>query len=173
MKKIAVFGKPGSGKSTFSAQLASLAGIPLYQIDTMVFNADGSQVMRSKFDEAHNTILKSESWILDGLGPIGHFQQRIACADTLIYIDLPYALSYWLVTKRLLQGVYQKPQGWPDGCSLVKGTVQSYKFLGQSRQFWSESFYQSLKASAKEKTLYRVQTLNTLNGLLEVLVPQR
>ncbi|TQF71077.1 adenylate kinase [Pseudoalteromonas luteoviolacea] len=172
MKKIAIFGKPGSGKSTFSAQLASLSGIPLHQIDTMAFNTDGSQVLRSKFDKAHDKILNSESWILDGLGPIGSFQQRIACADTLIYIDLPYPLSYWLVTKRFLKGMYQKPKGWPDGSSLAKGTLQSYKFLGQSRRFWNESFYQSLRRSAKEKALYRVTTLNELNGLLKVLVPQ-
>ncbi|WP_290517344.1 hypothetical protein [Alcanivorax sp.] len=42
MKKIAVFGKPGSGKSTLSKALALATGIQLHQLDSIVYKKMGS-----------------------------------------------------------------------------------------------------------------------------------
>lgn len=44
MKKIAVFGKPGSGKSTLSKNLASISGIPLHPLDSIVYKNNGDLV---------------------------------------------------------------------------------------------------------------------------------
>ncbi|KJY83445.1 adenylate kinase [Vibrio galatheae] len=167
MKKIAVFGKPGSGKSTLSKQLAVATGIPLYPLDSIVFKADGSLEERTVFDQKHRDILVSESWIIDGLGPVEAFKQRLEVADTLIYIDLPYWLSYWLVTKRMLKGLFIKPEGWPEGSSIVQGTLQSYKFLKLSRQFWNESFEQRLNAMAATKSVYIIRSLSEMSQWIE------
>lgn len=110
MRKIAVFGKPGSGKSMLSKTLASAIGIPLHQLDSLVYQSNGEQVERRLFDEAHEKILASDSWIIDGFGPLASFNQRLEAADTLIYVDLPYLTSYWFVTKRLLKGLFVKPK---------------------------------------------------------------
>ena len=37
MKKIAVFGKPGSGKSTLSKKIASATGIQLHPLDSIAY----------------------------------------------------------------------------------------------------------------------------------------
>ena len=37
MKKIVVFGKPGSGKSTLSKKLAAATGIKLHALDSIVY----------------------------------------------------------------------------------------------------------------------------------------
>lgn len=111
MQKIAVFGKPGSGKSTVSKVIASATGLPLHQLDSIVYKPNGDPVERNVFDEAHSNILSSDRWIIDGLGPLSSFNARLDAADTLIYIDLPYSVSYWFVTKRLLKGLFIKPEG--------------------------------------------------------------
>ncbi|KID56659.1 adenylate kinase [Pseudoalteromonas luteoviolacea] len=170
MKKVAVFGKPGSGKSTFSQYLAKQVGLPLHQLDIMVFNQDGSQLSQTQFDESHDKILRQPSWILEGLGPLGSFKQRLAHADTLIYIDLPYWISYWLVTKRAIKGLFKTPEGWPKGCSIIQGTRQSYHYLKLSRQFWNDEFEQNLKHIASGKQLYIVRSLNELRSLQRQLV---
>ncbi|QEW08351.1 AAA family ATPase [Nitrincola iocasae] len=79
MYKIAVFGKPGSGKSTLSKALATATGIPLHQLDSIVYQKNGELADRKTFDEAHENILSSESWIIDGFGPIDSFSQRPLC----------------------------------------------------------------------------------------------
>lgn len=164
VKKIAVFGKPGSGKSTLSKSLASATGIQLHQLDSIVYKKNGDLVDRETYDEAHDNILSSDSWIIDGFGPIESFYKRLKAADTLIYIDLPYYISYWLVTKRLLKGLVVKPEGWPDGSSILKGTLQSYKVLKVCPKFWNHDFLEKLEEASANKSLYVVQSIYELNS---------
>jgi len=166
MKKIFVFGKPGSGKSTLSKNLASATGIKLHALDSIVYKKNGDLVNRETFDEVHKNILSSDSWIIDGFGPIESFNKRLDVADTLIYIDLPYVISYWLVTKRLLKGMIIKPEGWPDGSSIIKGTLASYKVLKLCPKFWNDGFMKKLEKISANKSLYVIRSISELNSFI-------
>ncbi len=166
MKKVAVFGKPGSGKSTLSKALAAATGIELHQLDSIVYKANGEHVKREIFDKDHERLLRADSWIIDGFGPIDSFYERVEAADTLVYIDLPYSVSYWFVTKRLLKGVFIKPEGWPDGSSVLKGTLESYKILKLCPGFWNDDFTLRLLAKSGEKDVYIIKTVAELNNFV-------
>ena len=73
MKKIVVFGKPGSGKSTLSKSLASATGIKLHALDSIVFKKNGDRIDRVTYDDEHEKILSCDSWIIDGFGPNGTY----------------------------------------------------------------------------------------------------
>ncbi len=167
MKKIAVFGKPGSGKSILSKRLASATGIQLYALDSIEFKQNGERVERTIYNREHEKILSSDSWIMDGFGPVDAFDKRLEAADTLIYIDLPYYVSYYLVTKRFLKGLFVKPEGWPDGCSVLKGTVQSYKVLKLCPKFWNADFMQKLESMSTDKSVHIIRSMSELNGFVE------
>lgn len=167
MKKIAVFGKPGSGKSTLSKSLASAAGIKLHALDSILYKQDGGLVDRKVYDEEHETILSSDSWIIDGFGPIESFYKRLEVADTLIYIDLPYIVSYWLVTKRCLKGLVVRPEGWPAGSSILKGTMESYKVLRLCPKFWNDGFFHKLEMMSVDKSLYVIRSVSELNSFVD------
>ncbi|MGR6874105.1 hypothetical protein ACU6U9_17765 [Pseudomonas sp. HK3] len=167
MKKIAVFGKPGSGKSTLSKNLALATGIQLHQLDSIVYEKNGDLVDRKTYDSKHENILSFDSWIIDGFGPMASFNKRLDVADTLIYIDLPYVVSYWLVTKRLLKGLFVKPEGWPDGSSVFKGTLESYKILRLCPKFWDDNFLQKLEEMSVGKSLYVIRSVSELNGFVQ------
>ena len=167
MKKIAVFGKPGSGKSILSKNLALATGIQLHPLDSIVYTKNGVMVDRKTYDKKHESILSSDSWIIDGFGPIESFNKRLDVADTLIYIELPYVISYWLVTKRLLKGLVVKPEGWPDGSSVLNGTLESYRTLKLCPKFWNDSFMQKLEKMSSNKSLYVIRSISELNGFVE------
>lgn len=173
MKKIAVFGKPGSGKSTLSKSLAFATGIPLYQLDSIVYKKNGDLVEREIFDKAHENILSNDSWMIDGFGPMGAFNKRLNAADTLIYIDLPYVVTYWLVTKRLLKGLFVKPEGWPEGSSVIQGSLQSYKMLNLSPKFWNNDLLQNLESISADKSLHVIRSVAELNSFVEKNAPKR
>ncbi|MGR5333940.1 adenylate kinase [Vibrio gigantis] len=166
MKKVAVFGKPGSGKSTVSKALAAATGLELHQLDSIVYKANGEFVDSAEFEQAHESILRSDSWIIDGFGPLDSFNKRLDAADTLVYIDLPYPMSYWFVTKRMLKGLFVKPEGWPEGSSVVKGTVQSYKTLKLCPKFWNEDFRSRLELRAKDKEVHIITSVTELNNFV-------
>ncbi len=167
MNKVAVFGKPGSGKSTLSKSLALATGIPLHQLDSIVYGKNGELVERKTYDHAHENILSSDNWIIDGFGPMDSFNKRLEVADTLIYIDLPYVVSYWLVTKRLLKGLFVKPEGWPDGSSVLKGTLESYKVLKLCPKFWNNDFLQKLEKMSLNKSIYVIRSISELNSFVK------
>lgn len=173
MKKIAVFGKPGSGKSTLSKRLASATGIKLHALDSILYKKNGDLVDRKTYDEEHESILSSDSWIIDGFGPMESFNKRLDVADTLIYIELPYPVSYWLVTKRLLKGLIVKPEGWPDGSSVLKGSLESYKVLKLCPKFWNDNFMRKLDNISTNKSLHVIRSVSELNSFVDKNVGEK
>ena len=174
MKKVAVFGKPANGKSTLSKKLASTTGIKLYALDSILYKANGDEIDRARYEEIHEDILASEEWIIEGFGPMNSmnsFNRRLEEADTLIYIDLPYFVTYWLMAKRFLKGVFRKPEGWPEGSSIFKGTMETYQVLKLCPKFWNDGFLQRLEKLTADKSLHVIRSVAELNSFVEKHVP--
>lgn len=170
MKKVAVFGKPANGKSTLSKKLATATDIPLYALDSILYQANGEEVCREHYEQRHDAILDSESWIIEGFAPMNSlhsFHRRLQAADTLIYIDLPYTVTYWLVIKRFFKGLFVKPEGWPEGSSVLKGTLESFKVLKLCPGFWNDDFLQRIKQQSANKKLHVIRSVSQLNGFVE------
>ena len=170
MKKVAIFGKPGNGKSTLSKKLASATNIKLYPLDSILYKSNGEEVDSNSFEEAHENILSLDEWIIEGFSPMNSlvtFNRRLEEADTLIYIELPYFVTYWLVTKRLIKSMFQKPEGWPEGSSVLKGTLESYKVLKLCPKFWNDDFLHRLEKLSKGKSLHIIRSVSELNSFVE------
>lgn len=65
MKKIMVFGKPGSGKSTLSKRLASTTQITLYALDSIEFTPDGNRVDRESITKPITIYCLAATGLLD------------------------------------------------------------------------------------------------------------
>lgn len=167
MKKVAVFGKPGGGKSTLSKQLSALTGIQLCPLDLIEYEKNGERVSPEVYFKKHAQWIDSDNWIIEGLGTLESFWLRIDAADTLIYIDLPYFIHYWWVTKRLLKSFYVKPEGWPKGSSVLKGTLAGWKYLRLSPKFWTPELFEKIQSRAHGKVIYKITSLKELNSFTQ------
>ena len=163
MNKIAVFGKPGGGKSTLSRKLSDETGIKLCTLDLIEYKKNGERVSREEYSKKHAEWVESDNWIIEGLGTLESFWSRIDAADTLIYVDLPYYVSYWWVTKRLLKSYFVKPLGWPEGSSVLKGTLSGWKYLRLSPKFWTPDLFEELQRRGKGKAIYRITSVKEIN----------
>ena len=129
MKKVAVFGNAGGGKSTLARQLAELSGLPLFPLDVIQYRKGGGKVPDEEYRKAHDELLQRDAWIIDGFGSVQSAWQRFAAADTLVYVDLPLRVHFLWITKRLLKGVLVNPQGWPEDSPMLSSTLSSYRVL--------------------------------------------
>ena len=68
MRKVAVFGNTGGGKSTLARRLAELTQIPLYPLDLIQFRPGGGEVPHAEYLKAHKELLSRDAWIIDGYG---------------------------------------------------------------------------------------------------------
>ncbi len=170
MNKIAVFGKPGGGKSTLSRKLSAKTGIQYYPLDLIEYKKNGERVSPDEYATKHQDLIATDSWIIDGLGTLESFWQRIDAADTLIYIDLPYGVHYWWVTKRLLKSLFVKPVGWPDGSSVWKGTLAGWKYLRLSPRFWTPELFEKIQSRSKGKEVYRITSVKEINKFISMYI---
>jgi len=86
-KKIAIFGWPATGKSTFSMALYKVTGIPVYPLDIIRWgNAANGQKDEQHFLKEYQEILEKEEWIIEG-NALNWISARLEQADLLIFFE--------------------------------------------------------------------------------------
>jgi adenylate kinase family enzyme len=66
MKRVAIFGNAGGGKSTLARELSAITGLPLYVIDSIKFRPGGAEVSHEEYLQLHNSIVDRDQQIIDG-----------------------------------------------------------------------------------------------------------
>ena len=100
MRRVAVIGNAGGGKSTLARAVAAGRSLPYFEVDALQWKPDWTPVDDADFRAAHDRILEEEAWVLDGFGSWEAVEQRLEAADTLILVDLPLWVHFWLAAER-------------------------------------------------------------------------
>ena len=86
-KKIAIFGWPASGKSTFGNFLSNKLSIKLYSLDEIRWKYSKNGIKDDiKFLNEYEKILEREKWIIEG-NALDWIDSRLEQADILIFFD--------------------------------------------------------------------------------------
>ncbi len=163
MKRVAVFGNTGAGKSTTSRKIASTKSLPLFVLDKIQFKPGGAEISKQAFIDSHNKLMEKEQWVIEGFGNIETLWPRLEKADTLVFIDLPLWVHYWWVTKRFIMGLFSSPQGWPKGTPLLKATINSYRVLQLCHRQLTPAYRRFVKKNTAHKTVIHIRTVKALN----------
>ncbi len=173
MKRVAVFGNAGGGKSTLARKLAERTRLPLYVIDMIQFRADAGGVPREvphdEYLKAHADLIGRDEWIIDGFGSVASAWERFAAADTLIHVDLPLLTHYGWVTKRLIRGLFAAPKGWPDNSPLWASTMQSYRVLLRCHRHLTPRYRQFVADAAASKRVHHLRSPAQLRSFLKAV----
>ena len=162
MKRVAVFGNAGGGKSTLSRRLAEITSLPLIVLDLVQYQPGGKKVTDEEYKTAHDEILQQECWIVDGFGTLDTMWQRLEVADTLVYIDLPVLQHYFWVTKRFIRGFWVAPEGYPEDSPLLKSTLNSYRVVGLCHQKLTPKYRQYVEKAKTTKQVFHLQSTKDL-----------
>lgn len=88
MKKVIIIGSPGAGKSVFSKKFHKVTNLPLYHVDMIYHNADGTHITTEELIEKFKEIFKNDEWIIDG-NYQRTLEMRIQECDTIFLLDYP------------------------------------------------------------------------------------
>jgi adenylate kinase family enzyme len=158
MRRVAVFGNAGAGKSTLAKKLAQRTQLPLHPLDLIQFRTGGEPVPHEEYLRAHAELLRRDAWIIDGFGDMTSAWERFAQADTLVYIDLPVATHYWWVTKRLVRGLFVTPEGWPKGSPMWRSTMHCYHVIWRCHQGLTPKYRELVAEAATEKRVHHLRS---------------
>ncbi len=121
MKKVAVFGNAGGGKSTLARRLSELMRLPLYSLDLIKYKTGGGEVPHDEYLKTHDELIHRGEWIIDGFGCVASAWERFSVADTLIYLDLSlYSLRVGD------QAAHQRPRRESSGLAEEQSNVEQY-----------------------------------------------
>ncbi|OYZ36510.1 MAG: DNA topology modulation protein [Alphaproteobacteria bacterium 16-39-46] len=95
-----IFGRPGSGKSTFALKLHKATKLPLHHLDKHFFEENWIERDYQEFLNIQQALVDQEAWIIDG-NSLKSLEMRYGRADTALYFNFPIGQCYWRVFKRL------------------------------------------------------------------------
>lgn len=167
MQKVAVFGNAGGGKSTLSKKLSEITNLPLYTLDKLKYQPGGIEVPTEDYKQAHQQILATEQWIIDGFGCMETLWPRLDAADTLVFVDLPLYIHFGWVTKRFITGYFHPPQGWPENSPIFKGSMNSYQVLWLCHKRLTPRYRHYIQQAKGSKRVYHLQSVKQISQFLE------
>jgi len=181
MRKVAVFGNAGGGKTALARRLAEITGLPLYILDIIQFREgrywpqerNGGKMSEEEYLHLHRDILGRDQWIIDGYGSVASAWERFSVADTLVYIDLPLLTHYWGVTKRFTTGLFRNPKGWPENSPVWQSTLDSYRVVWLCHRRLTPRYRQLVADKASSKEVHHLRSRTEMRRFLQAVEQQR
>lgn len=166
MRKVAVFGNAGGGKSTLARRLAELTSLPLHPLDLIQYRAGRGKVPHDEYLRAHAELLRRDAWIIDGYGCRKTSWERFAAADTLIYVDLPLFTHFLWITKRLFKGLFVTPEGWPEDSPMLSSTIDSYRVLWLCHRHLTPQYRDLVSEARDHKFVHHLRSAADIRAFL-------
>lgn len=166
MRRVAVFGNAGAGKSTLARKLAAATGLPLHALDLIQYRRGGEQVPHDEYLRTHAELLSRDAWVIDGYGCRDSAWARFEAADTLVYIDLPPAQHYWWVAKRFLKAWYSHPEGWPEQSPLWRSTVASWRVVALCHRHLTPRYRELVASASASKRVHHLRSKREIAAFL-------
>ncbi|MFB2772204.1 adenylate kinase [Pelatocladus sp. BLCC-F211] len=169
MKKVAVFGNAGGGKSTLSKRLSEITGLPLHILDKIQYQSGGIEVPQENYKHIHEQILLTDRWIIDGFGSMETLWLRLSEADTLVFVDLPLYVHFWWVTKRLITAYFKPPEGWPENSPILKSSLTSYQVLWLCHKYLTPKYREYIRQAQSTKSVYHIRSTAQISQFFELV----
>lgn len=133
MQRVMIIGQPGSGKSTLARKMGERTGLPVVHIDMIHWQPGWVERSRAQKTRLCHEVEARDRWIFEG-GHSSTWDNRIARADLLIWIDRSSALRFWRVFFRALKQRGRTRPDLPEDCPEQLGKLgELFTFMWTSR----------------------------------------
>ncbi|MFI4934339.1 MAG: hypothetical protein ACHP7N_06950 [Caulobacterales bacterium] len=115
MRRVAVIGRSGGGKSTLARALGSTLGLPVIHLDVLFWRPGWVESEPEPFRARLAAALTGDSWITDG-DFMAAADLHLAGADTIIWVDQPRGRCLWRALMRVAREHGRSRADMAPGC---------------------------------------------------------
>lgn len=152
-----VFGRSGSGKTTFAIKLSKILNIPVFHVDKYFFTDGWEKQELEVFMQWQRSVVAQPSWIIEG-NAMRSLDVRYKEADIAICFYLPWWVCLWRIIKRRFKrrNVGDRAKNCPERISwdlviymfFYKRRLQKLQVLKQKHPATKVMFVQSDKEAS-------------------------
>ena len=115
MRRIALIGPGGAGKSTLARVLGERLGLPVFHLDGLYWQPGWVARPRAEWLRIQAEVVGGDRWIIDG-NYSGSMDVRLAAADMVLFLDLPRGVCVWRALCRAILGRGRSRPDMAPGC---------------------------------------------------------
>ena len=116
MKKIAIIGPPGAGKTTLARNLGSLLKMKVFHLDRFFWELGWKGKPREERLEILERLVQEKQWIIEGTY-LDSSEPRLNAADTIIFLNTSLLLCLWRIMQRHRKDHDLSRRDIPQGCT--------------------------------------------------------
>ena len=167
MKRIAIIGPGGAGKSTLARQIGARTGLPVIHLDAHYWCAGWVEPPKDEWEQAVRSLAQRGTWVMDG-NYGGTMDLRLAAADTILFLDLPRLTCLRRVIGRQIRYRNRTRPDMAAGCP-ERLTWFFLKYIWNYRRDRRPGVLERMARFAEGRTLVHLQTPAQVRRFLEGL----
>ncbi|MBA3421483.1 MAG: DNA topology modulation protein FlaR [Thermoleophilaceae bacterium] len=103
MRRVAVIGCGGAGKSSLARDVGRALDLPVVHLDERYWQPGWRRLDPAAWWALQKRLVRSDTWVIDG-NYLSTLELRLSAADTVVFLDLPSWRCVWRATWRVLRG---------------------------------------------------------------------
>lgn len=154
MRRVAIIGSGGAGKSRLAQDLGARLGLPVIHLDALFWKPGWVATPPEVWRETVSRLASGDRWIIDG-NYTSSMETRLQAADTIIFLDFPTPVCVWRVFKRWITYGGRRRPDMGAGCE-ERLDAQFLRWVWRFRRDDRPSILQKLQALPAGKRVVRL-----------------
>ncbi len=135
LRRVAVIGTSGSGKTTFARRVAAAVDAPHLELDGFFHQPNWVPAERDVFRASVSEAIAAPTWVTDG-NYTGFLRDIVwPAADTIIWLDYPFRVVIWRLFGRTMGRAIKREELWNGN----RESLREHFFTKQSLFLWAKN----------------------------------
>lgn len=115
MKRVAIIGPGGAGKSAMARELGDILDIEVIHLDGLYWKPGWVETPGDEWERIQRDLVTRDEWVIDG-NYGGTMEIRLQAADTIVFLDMPrmHCILHGVKRRWMYRGVTRPDMG--PGC---------------------------------------------------------
>ena len=170
MARIVVIGNAAGGKSTLARDLARRRGLPLFEVDRLLWQQGWQLAPAEDYARGHAAIIAQDRWVIDGLGRQDSIAERLARSTEIVLIDMPLWMHFWLAAERQIAWAQGRLDDPPAGAAEMPPTRELFRTMSEVDRTWLPDIRSMCaEAELEGKAVTRLASVDQIDAFARAL----